>query len=140
MAPPSDKGARAASKDDVSTPVWRAVFDAVERPVGAASERWVQSDTFMDGFALAWRVHRRVDRELKRGLDMWLGAWRLSTRADVDRLSLQLAHVERQLRDVRRELERSAVPAPPARTNDPGTGSRRRPATTGRRPRGSGTR
>ena len=105
------------------------MFDALERPVSAASERWVQSDTFMDGFALAWRLQRRADRELKRGLDIWLGAWRLSTRGDVDRLSHEVAQLERELRDLRRELLRSA---PPARSGSaPG---RRRAAGPGRRP------
>ena len=127
----------------MSTPAWRAAFDAIERPVTSASERWVQSDTFMDGFALAWRVQRRVDREVKRGLDIWLGAWRLSTRADVDRLSREIAQLERQVRELRRELERSASPEPhepAARPSGSEAGARRRAATTARRSRPSGTR
>jgi hypothetical protein len=86
---------------------WRAPFDAVERPVSNASESWVQSNTFMDGLAIAWRLQRRMGVELRRGVGTWLGAWNLPSRGDVDRLSNQLANLERQLRDVRSELERS---------------------------------
>jgi hypothetical protein len=29
------------------TALWRKAFDTMERPITAASESWVQSDTFM---------------------------------------------------------------------------------------------
>ena len=29
------------------TPLWRKAYDAIERPLTAGSEAWVQSDTFM---------------------------------------------------------------------------------------------
>ena len=91
-------------------PIWRAVFDAVERPVTRASESWVQTNSFMDGLALAWKVQRRVDREVRRGLELWFGALSLATRGDVDRLSGEIARVERELRELREQLERPTVP------------------------------
>ncbi len=91
---------------DSTTPIWRTVFDAVEGPLTRAAESRVQTNRFMDGLALSWRVQRRLDRELRHGLEMWLGALSLATRGDVERLSNEVARVERELRALRRELER----------------------------------
>ncbi len=80
-------------------------FDAVEKPVSSSSESWVQSKTFMDGVAIAWRLQRRVGVELHRALSLCFGAWNIPSRGDVDRISNQVANVERQLRALRSELE-----------------------------------
>ena len=53
---------------------WRDVFDAVERPVSAGSESWVQTDAFMDAVALGWKLERRWPCTPPRRLDAWLGA------------------------------------------------------------------
>lgn len=42
------------------TALWRKAYDAIERPVTAGSEAWVQSDTFMDLAAITFRVQRRL--------------------------------------------------------------------------------
>src|ERR1700733_14525952 len=61
MAPSSKNGAHSSkTKDGSSPPVWRMPFDAVEKPVSSSSESLVQSKTFMDGVAIAWRLQRRV--------------------------------------------------------------------------------
>jgi hypothetical protein len=93
-------------------------FDVVEKPVSSSSESWVQSKTFMDGVAIAWRLQRRVGVELHRGLSLWFGAWNLPSRGDVDRISNQLANLERQLRAVRSELEQSQRPPQGADESD----------------------
>lgn len=105
-------GSRPATKDGKSTPVWRATFDAFERPIADASESWLQSETFMDGLALVLKLQRRANRELRRGLRIWFGAWNLSTGSDVERLENQIANLERQVRQLRLELERSSDPGP----------------------------
>ncbi|HEY3726312.1 MAG TPA: hypothetical protein VGL51_03990 [Solirubrobacteraceae bacterium] len=111
MPQSSSNGARASkSKDGRSTPLWRATFDAFERPVAGASESWLQSQTFMDGLALVLKLQRRANRELRRGLGFWFGTWNLSTGSDVQRLENQIAGLERQVRELRLELERSPGP------------------------------
>lgn len=113
MPQSSSNGARASKpKDGKSTPLWRAPFDALERPVAAASESWLQSETFMDGLALMVKLQRRANRELRRGLRIWFGAWNLSTGSDVERLENQIADLERQVRLLRLELEASPDSAP----------------------------
>jgi hypothetical protein len=88
------------------TPLWRRPFDAVERPLAAASESWVQSDTFMDLAAVGYRVQRRLRREILRYGEDWLHAWGLLSRGDAARVMTQVANLERQVRDLRRELRR----------------------------------
>jgi hypothetical protein len=44
------------------TPLGRKAFDAIERPLAAGMETWVQSDTFMDMAAITFRVQRRQRR------------------------------------------------------------------------------
>jgi hypothetical protein len=110
-------------------PPWRAPFDRVERPVAKASESWLNSNAFMDGFSIAWRLQRRVNTQLRRGAGLWLGALDLSSRGDIDRLSNQIARLERQVRELRTELEQSATTKPPGRqTGQNGNAPRRRPA------------
>ncbi|HTX30827.1 MAG TPA: hypothetical protein VMD09_05545 [Solirubrobacteraceae bacterium] len=126
MPQSSENGDRSAKpKTDNSPPVWRMPFDVVERPVTSSSESWVQSNTFMDGLSIAWKLQQRLRVELHRGLSLWFGVWNLPSRGDVNRVSNQLANVERQLRALRAQLEE----------DEPEAGdSKRRPAT--RRDRG----
>ena len=122
MTPPKDSSENGGKPRRPSPPLWRVAFDTIERPVGAASEAWVQSDVFMDALATTWKVERRVAKEINRGLGLWLGLWNLPRRSDVTSLVTQVANLERQVRQLSRELERRGRDDPP--------GPRRRPATT----------
>jgi hypothetical protein len=133
MTPPKDdsaNGSKAAPKRP-SPPLWRIAFDTVERPIGAASESWVQSDVFMDTLALSWKVQKRFAKEMHRGLGLWLGLWDLPRRSDVASLVTQVANLERQVRQMSRELERRE------RTDAPGP--RQRPASTTKKVTRSGS-
>jgi hypothetical protein len=110
MTPPNSSDAKPAGEERKPArrlpPLWRLAFDLVERPVGAASETWVQSEVFMDALAASWKVQRRVTREMQRGLGLWLGLFEVPRRSDVTKLVNQVASLERQVRQVTRELER----------------------------------
>jgi hypothetical protein len=108
------------------SPLWRVPFDLVERPITKASQSLLESDAYMDRLSIAWRLRGRVNAELRRGLGVWLGAWNLSSRSDIDRIANQLAGLERQVRELRKQLE----PGEPA-GNENGN-ARRRPSTRGR--------
>jgi polyhydroxyalkanoate synthesis regulator phasin len=90
----------------MSTPLWRLAFDLVERPLAAASETWVQSDTFMDTTALGFKLQRRLTRQTEQALGAWLGLWGLASKRDVTALVNQVAALERQLRELRAEDRR----------------------------------
>jgi hypothetical protein len=129
MTPPKEadsasNGGEAAPRRQ-PPPLWRLAFDAVERPIGAASESWVQTDVFMDALALTWKVQRRMTRQMNRGLGLWFGLWGMPRRSDVNALVTQIASLERQVRQMAREFER--------RERDGMPGPRQRPAATTRR-------
>lgn len=107
------------------TPLWRKAFDAIERPLAAGSEAWIQSETFMDLATHSIRIQRRMLREVQHGTERWLHLWGLVSRADVLRLSNQVASLERQLRELRREAEQRDRPL--LNGHQPGSRSRTRP-------------
>ena len=89
----------------MSTPMWRLAFDAVERPLAAASESWVQSDTVMDIAAVGFKVQRRMTGEARRAMESWLALWGMPTRDDLTSLINQVAGLERQVRRLAAEVE-----------------------------------
>src|SRR5947208_9058340 len=46
------------------TPLWRKAYDAIERPLAAGSEAWIQSETFMDLATHGFRIQRRMLNEV----------------------------------------------------------------------------
>jgi hypothetical protein len=92
------------------TPLWRKAYDAIERPLSAGSEDWIQSETFMDLATVGFRVQRRLLREVQLGTERWLHLWGWVSRGDVLRLSNQVASLERQVRDLRRDADERSRP------------------------------
>ena len=87
------------------TSLWRQAFDALERPLAAASGSWVQSKTFMDLAVVSVRMQRRLAADGQRMTEQWLHAWGLPAHGDMFRLMNQVASLERQVRDLERELQ-----------------------------------
>ena len=95
---------RSGRKVMTMTSLWRQAFDTIERPLAAASESWVQGKTFMDLAAVTIRVQRRLTADGQRMTEQWLHAWGMPARGDLFRLMNQVASLERQVRDLEREL------------------------------------
>ena len=92
-------------------PLWRQAFDLVERPFAASAESWVQSDTFMDFTAVAFKLQRRLLGDTRRAIERWLELWGMPSRADAAGLMNQVGSLEREVRELRRRLElREAAP------------------------------
>lgn len=87
-------------------PLWRQAFDLVERPLASAAESWVQSDELMDFTAVAFKVQRRLAADVQHASEQWLALWGLPSRADTVKLMNQVGSLERELRDLRRRLDR----------------------------------
>jgi hypothetical protein len=131
---PSESEGRKAAPAKRLPPLWRLAFDLVERPVAAASETWVQTEVFMDALAMSWKLQKRLGREVHRGFGVWLDLWGLPRRSDLTSLVNQVASLERQVRQVTRELEQQ-------RRGANGTGppiGAQRPAATARRSSANG--
>jgi hypothetical protein len=84
--------------------LWRQAFDAVERPTAAATEAWVQSESFMDLAAIAVRSQRRVDGELRRAASQWLHACGFASCSDVTKLMNEVGSLAREVRELRHDI------------------------------------
>jgi hypothetical protein len=112
------------------TPLWRKAYDAIERPLAAGSEAWIQSDTFMDLATHSFRIQRRMLKEVQHATERWLHVWGWVSRGDVLRLTSQVAALERQVRDLRQDAEHSDRPL--LNGHQPQTRPRTRQASTRR--------
>jgi hypothetical protein len=84
----------------------RKAFDAVEGPVTKVAEAAVRNDAFMDALALTWKVQRRAARRAEAGASACLRLWGLPTHRDLVRVANQVAGLQREVRELRREVER----------------------------------
>jgi hypothetical protein len=87
-------------------PLWREAFDLFERPIAASAESWVQSEAFMDLSATAIKMQRRLLGDVQSAMERWLALWGLVSRADAVKLMNQVGSLEREVRDLKRQLER----------------------------------
>ena len=88
------------------SPLWRRAFDSVERPLGRTLDRVVQTGAYADLVATSWKLAARARRDFERTSTWALHLWNVPAATDLDRLARQVAHVERQVRDLSREVER----------------------------------
>ena len=116
-------------------PVWRQVFDQVERRLSPRASELTSTERFADltGFVLSAKAGlERRRRELLRRA--W-HAWNLPAGSDVERLTQRVVELERRLRDLSAALDGDRpgpVPSKKAGGETRGrTGGRRRPAEPG---------
>lgn len=86
-------------------PLWRRVFDGVERPVGDVLSAGTRSGAFADMVALSVRLQRRLQREVDRFSGRALHGANLPAASDMRRVSKQIAELERQVRDLSRQVD-----------------------------------
>jgi hypothetical protein len=84
--------------------LWRQAFDAAERPIAAAAEAWVESESFMDLAVVVVRGQRRVGGELQQAACQWLRACGFASRADVTKLMNEVGSLTREVRELRQEI------------------------------------
>jgi hypothetical protein len=90
-------------------PLWRQAFDAIERPLAAGSESWIQSETFMDLVAVGFRLRHRLGGEIQAANSRWLRAWGLASHSDLVVVMNQVASLEREVRELRLETSPGAT-------------------------------
>jgi hypothetical protein len=88
-----------------NAPLWRQVFDAVDRRIAPPAEHAVQTHLFADAIALALHAQRRIQRETERHSRRVLHLINVPTATDVKRVADQLAALQRQIRALEHRLE-----------------------------------
>ena len=83
----------------------RKAFDTVEQPVANAAETLMERDAFMDALAVTWKLQRSARRRVESGTATAMRFVGMPTRADLAELVNQVGGLQRELRDLRRELE-----------------------------------
>ena len=85
--------------------------DSADRVLGPASEQLVRTEAFADVIGLVSRMRYLSLKRTERMLRQQWHLWNLPAATDVRRLSEQVASLERQVRDLTRELEDRGRPA-----------------------------
>ena len=88
-----------------STPLWKQAFDKFEESVGPELEQLVRTERFQDVYADWIKVQNRVRRDAERAAHRMWQFWGLAHTDDVKSLSAQIASLEQEVRDLRRQLE-----------------------------------
>jgi hypothetical protein len=83
----------------------RKAFDAVERPVSGAAESLLETDAFMDALAVTWKLQRRALRGVESTTARGMRLLGVPSRADVTELVNQIGGLQREVRELRREVE-----------------------------------
>jgi hypothetical protein len=73
--------------------------------IADVAESLVQTDTFMDALAVGWKLQRRGLRRVESGTAAALRLAGVPSRADVTALVNQIGGLQREVRELRREVE-----------------------------------
>lgn len=115
-----------------SAPAWKQLFDAAERTIGTRINEFAKSENYAILVGLAARAQRDAAERTERLSRQFLHMANLPAGSDVNRLLGQIAKLEREVRDLRKQLDDDATPArrPTARkvaANGASRQSRQRP-------------
>jgi Poly(R)-hydroxyalkanoic acid synthase subunit (PHA_synth_III_E) len=92
-------------------PVWRQFFDAWEQQFGPRLEEYVQTDEFAERMTAFQQMNRRTAEANEEASRQLLRAWNLPTASDLEKLSQQVADIDRRLQALSQRVDQSA-PAP----------------------------
>ena len=85
--------------------MWRQVFDKAERAVCSRLEELVRTEQFAVAVGLVTRARGEVQRRVERASRRVLHFWNLPAGSDVTRIMDQVAQLQRQIRDLRNQLD-----------------------------------
>jgi hypothetical protein len=87
-----------------SLPSWKQVFDSIERRVGPRIDEFARSEEFAALAALNKRSQTELTRRLEQVSRRALHVMNLPAGSDMNRLLTHIAHLEREVRDLRKEV------------------------------------
>ena len=86
-------------------PLWRQAFDAVDKRVTGPVEAGVRSEAFVDALTLALRMQARVQGGIERRTRRALHLVNLPAASDLKLLREQIAALQREVRQLSRDLD-----------------------------------
>ncbi len=103
-----------SSAPATSPPVWKQLFDAAERSIGTRVNDFARSENYAILVGLVARAQREAAERSERASRQWLHLANLPAGSDVNRLLAQIAKLEREVREMRKQLD-DATGTPPVR-------------------------
>jgi len=88
-----------------SAPVWKQLFDAAERTVGSRINEFARSENYAILVGLAARAQKEASERTERVSRQVLHTFNLPAGSDVNRLLGQIAKLEREVRELRKQLD-----------------------------------
>jgi polyhydroxyalkanoate synthesis regulator phasin len=101
---------------------WKRLFDTVDRTLGSRVNNLAQSEDVATMAALAHRAQTKVGQLGEQASRRILHSLNLPAGSDVNRLLRQIALLEREVRDLRKELEQPPPSLPEASSGPPEAG------------------
>ena len=86
-------------------PAWKKVFDAVEKQAGPALGKAFSNPRVIETITLAMAVERRAREDVAEFVRRQLHLVNLPAGTDVQKVSNQIANLERQIRQLNRRLD-----------------------------------
>jgi hypothetical protein len=99
------------------TPLWKQLFDAADRTLGARVNDFVRSENFAILTGLATRVRTEWTARSERASRQWLHVLNLPAGSDVNRLLGQIGRLEREVRELRKQIDDQQAVIPSAAIN-----------------------
>jgi len=88
-----------------SGPVWKQLFDAAERTIGSRINEFARSENYAILMGLAARAQKEASERTERMSRQMLHTFNLPAGSDVNRLLIQIAKLEREVRELRKQLD-----------------------------------
>jgi hypothetical protein len=89
----------------MAAPLWRRVFDRVERRLGEPLEIVIATPEAAMILGLGARLQRGTGQTIDQAFAWWLHQWGMPARRDVLDVARSVTRVERRLRDVSQQIE-----------------------------------
>ncbi len=86
-------------------PLWRQLYDSVDKQVGPALEQFVRTDQFADMMSTANRLNREFVQRVLDFNRQWLWWMNLPSRTELVEVKQQLAAIERRLASMSKTLK-----------------------------------
>ncbi|MEZ5376010.1 MAG: hypothetical protein R2733_05800 [Acidimicrobiales bacterium] len=107
----------------MSQPLWKRVFDAVERESGPALTKTLANPDVIELITIAAAVRKRAQSDLAEVARRGLHVFNLPAGTDISKVSQQVAGLEREIRQLNRRIEELQGGSGSNRSNGAANGS-----------------
>ena len=88
-----------------NSPVWKRVFDETEKVLNPPLTQFMATPEVIEALTVALALRRRMLEDIGNVASRVLHTFNLPAGTDVRKVSVQIAHLERQIRSLNRQLD-----------------------------------